>query len=139
MDKSSKELNKNELVNMFADIKVIASEFKNFSKNFEEFKKNNKEDHDELASKQDYTNGDVKDLKFWKKGLMSAWGVITLLFPTLGFYYVRDIQENQHEVIMAEVTAGRNTAVEELNRTISEEVNKSVIDVLSKFNITVHY
>lgn len=61
------------------DDKVAKVMLENLSKNFDDFRLENKEDHESIKEAQAHTNGNVTELQKWRFFITGGLGVLTVL------------------------------------------------------------
>lgn len=79
-------------------LEVLIERIENLQKTLGTTHQENKEDHQAIMTKQDYTNGKVRSLQIWKASIVGAIGVIVFVAT----YTISDYMATKREFISNE-------------------------------------
>ena len=75
------------------DLNVVVERIDNVKKTIEDYRHENREAHQAIMKKQDYTNGKVRSLQIWKATMAGALIVISIISG----YIINDYIANRKE------------------------------------------
>jgi len=96
---------------------VLIERIENIKKTLEDNHRENKEAHEKIMTKQDFTNGKVRSIQIWKASIVATMS----LLAALSFYAIRDYQDTKSILISHE----KESSTTELRlERLEEEFNK---------------
>jgi len=107
------------------DLSVVVERLDNVKEKIECNHQENKDEHEKIMKKQDFTNGKVRALQIWKATMAGALAIISMVSG----YVINDYITNREEVAESVHTAAANYEIVKQNTENIKRLEQVILEL----------